>query len=79
MNYFYRGYFQTAEQRFLIEPLSEDSDGDHAVFKYEDAHGDTPRLCGVTNTSWDESEDGAPPRILKTRSRSSVRLPIHLR
>ncbi|XP_048043219.1 disintegrin and metalloproteinase domain-containing protein 28 [Megalobrama amblycephala] len=66
-----RGYFQTAEQRFLIEPLSEDSDGDHAVFKYEDAHGDTPRVCGVTNTSWDESEDGTPPRILKTRSRSS--------
>ncbi|KAG1958725.1 disintegrin and metalloproteinase domain-containing protein [Pimephales promelas] len=66
-----RGYFQTAEQRFLIEPLSEDGDGDHAVSKYEDALEDTPRLCGVTNTSWDESQDGAPPRILKTRSRLS--------
>lgn len=66
-----RGYFQTAEQRFLIEPLSEDSDGDHAVFKYEDVNEATPRVCGVTNTTWDESGDGVPPRILKTRSRSS--------
>jgi len=56
--------------------LSEDGDGDHAVSKYEDALEDTPRLCGVTNTSWDESQDGAPPRILKTRSRLSVRLSI---
>lgn len=76
VNYLHRGYFQTAEQRFLIEPLSEDGDGDHAVSKYEDALDDTPRVCGVTNTTWDESEDGAPPRILKTRSRSSVRLSI---
>ncbi|XP_067295026.1 disintegrin and metalloproteinase domain-containing protein 28 isoform X2 [Pseudorasbora parva] len=64
-----RGYFRTAEQRYLIEPLS--ADGDHAVLKYEDAQDDTPRVCGVTNTSWDEIGDGTPPRILKTRSRSS--------
>ncbi len=78
MNCFHRGYFQTEEQRFLIEPLSEDGDGDHAVFKYEDVNEETPRVCGVTNTTWDESEGGAPPRILKSRSRSSVRLSIHL-
>uniref|UniRef100_A0A8C1KL57 ADAM metallopeptidase domain 28 n=1 Tax=Cyprinus carpio TaxID=7962 RepID=A0A8C1KL57_CYPCA len=73
-----RGYFQTEEQRFLIEPLSEDGDGDHAVLKYEDVNKETPRVCGVTNTTWDKSEDGAPPRILKSRSRSSVRQSIHL-
>ncbi|XP_073717050.1 disintegrin and metalloproteinase domain-containing protein 28 isoform X2 [Misgurnus anguillicaudatus] len=66
-----RGYFQTAEQRFLIEPLSENTDGDHAVFKYEDIKEDKPAVCGVTNTSWDESQDGTPPRISKSRSRSS--------
>uniref|UniRef100_A0A672LCK2 Zinc metalloproteinase-disintegrin-like batroxstatin-1 n=1 Tax=Sinocyclocheilus grahami TaxID=75366 RepID=A0A672LCK2_SINGR len=66
-----RGYFQTEEQRFLIEPLSEDGDGDHAVFKNEDVNEETARVCGVTNTTWDESEEGAPPRILKSRSRSS--------
>uniref|UniRef100_A0A673K313 Zinc metalloproteinase-disintegrin-like batroxstatin-1 n=1 Tax=Sinocyclocheilus rhinocerous TaxID=307959 RepID=A0A673K313_9TELE len=60
------------EQRFLIEPLSQDGDGDHAVSKYEDVNEETPRVCGVTNTSWDESEEGAPPRILKSRSHSSV-------
>lgn len=78
MNCLHRGYFQTEEQRFLIEPLSEDGDGDHAVLKYEDVNKETPRVCGVTNTTWDKSEDGAPPRILKSRSRSSVRQSIHL-
>ncbi|XP_026107229.1 zinc metalloproteinase-disintegrin-like batroxstatin-1 [Carassius auratus] len=66
-----RGYFKTEEQRFLIEPLSEDGDGDHAVFKYGDVNEETPRVCGVTNTTWDEREEGAPPRILPSRSRSS--------
>uniref|UniRef100_A0A672JT52 Zinc metalloproteinase-disintegrin BlatH1-like n=1 Tax=Sinocyclocheilus grahami TaxID=75366 RepID=A0A672JT52_SINGR len=66
-----RGYLQTEEQRFLIEPLSQDGDGNHAVSKYENVNEETPRVCGVTNTSWDESEEGAPPRILKSRSRSS--------
>uniref|UniRef100_A0A671PTC2 Zinc metalloproteinase-disintegrin-like batroxstatin-1 n=1 Tax=Sinocyclocheilus anshuiensis TaxID=1608454 RepID=A0A671PTC2_9TELE len=68
-----RGYFQTEEQRFLIEPLSEDGDGDHAVFKNEDVNEEMARVCGVTNTTWDESEEGAPPRILKSRSRSSYK------
>uniref|UniRef100_A0A8C7WBP7 ADAM metallopeptidase domain 28 n=1 Tax=Oncorhynchus mykiss TaxID=8022 RepID=A0A8C7WBP7_ONCMY len=31
-----RGYFRTAAQRYLIEPLSGGDDGDHAVLKYED-------------------------------------------
>ncbi|KAA0717499.1 Disintegrin and metalloproteinase domain-containing protein 28 [Triplophysa tibetana] len=66
-----RGYFQTAEQRFLIEPLSENADGDHAVFKYEDIQEDKPAVCGVTNTSWDETGDGGPPRLSKSRSRLS--------
>ncbi|XP_035382386.1 disintegrin and metalloproteinase domain-containing protein 28 [Electrophorus electricus] len=63
-----RGYFQTAEQRFLIEPLSED--GDHAVLKYEDVNN-TPMVCGVTNTSWDTNTDGFPPHTGKSRSRFS--------
>ncbi|XP_051972555.1 zinc metalloproteinase-disintegrin-like batroxstatin-1 [Xyrauchen texanus] len=66
-----RGYFQTAEQRFLIEPLSEDDDGNHAVFEYDDINKDRPLVCGVTNTSWDETEDGFPPIVKKSRSRSS--------
>lgn len=74
MSCLHRGYFQTAEQRFLIEPLSENADGDHAVFKYEDINEDKPAVCGVTNTSWDESGDGVPPRLSKSRSRSSVSL-----
>uniref|UniRef100_A0A673YVV1 ADAM metallopeptidase domain 28 n=1 Tax=Salmo trutta TaxID=8032 RepID=A0A673YVV1_SALTR len=47
------GYFRTAAQRYLIEPLSGGDDGDHAVLKYED-QSSTPMLCGVTNTTWNE-------------------------
>ncbi|XP_030647675.1 disintegrin and metalloproteinase domain-containing protein 28 [Chanos chanos] len=64
-----RGYFQTAEQRYLIEPLSEDGEGDHAVLKFDDANNET-KTCGVTNTTW-EGVDSLPPRTSKSRSRAS--------
>ncbi|KAF5894121.1 zinc metalloproteinase-disintegrin-like crotastatin, partial [Clarias magur] len=54
-----RGYFQTAEQKFIIEPLSDDPNGDHAVIKYENVV-DTPRVCGVTNTTWHHIPEGFP-------------------
>ncbi|KAB5528302.1 hypothetical protein PHYPO_G00138690 [Pangasianodon hypophthalmus] len=63
-----RGYFQTAEQRYLIEPLSEDGNGDHAVLKYEEVT-DTPMVCGVTNTTWEPAD--LPPYTSKSKSRSS--------
>ncbi|KAJ8396988.1 hypothetical protein AAFF_G00013110 [Aldrovandia affinis] len=62
-----RGYFRTAAQRYLIEPLSGDDTGDHAVLKYEDQNTE-PTLCGVTNTTW---EPEYPPVISRTRSRAS--------
>lgn len=62
-----RGYFKTASQRYLIEPLSGDEAGDHAVLKYED-QSSTPSVCGVTNTSWDISY---PPTTSRSRSRAS--------
>ncbi|XP_035291398.1 zinc metalloproteinase-disintegrin-like brevilysin H2a [Anguilla anguilla] len=61
-----RGYFKTAEQRYLIEPLSGDDTGDHAVLRYESL-STTPSVCGVTNTSW---EPDYPPFTSRTRSRS---------
>ncbi|KAF5894120.1 zinc metalloproteinase-disintegrin-like batroxstatin-1, partial [Clarias magur] len=54
-----RGYFQIAEQKFIIEPLSEDLDGDHAVIKYENVT-DTPTVCGVINTTWHNIPEGFP-------------------
>lgn len=65
----FRGYFQTAEQRYLIEPMSQETDGDHAVLKYEEVTS-TPAVCGTTNTSWDSVD--LPPYTSKSRSRSSV-------
>ncbi|XP_031426298.1 disintegrin and metalloproteinase domain-containing protein 28 [Clupea harengus] len=62
-----RGYVRTAEQRFLIEPMSEDKDGDHAVLKFEDVP-DKPMTCGVTNTSWDPEY---PLRTSRSRSRAA--------
>ncbi|XP_029916617.1 disintegrin and metalloproteinase domain-containing protein 28 isoform X2 [Myripristis murdjan] len=63
-----RGYFKTSAQSYLIEPLSGEDEGDHAVFKY-DEHKNKPMVCGVTNTTW--SSDFEPP-TRRRRSRSSV-------
>ncbi|KAJ8380054.1 hypothetical protein SKAU_G00008320 [Synaphobranchus kaupii] len=62
-----RGYIKTAEQRYLIEPLSGDDTGDHALLNYEDQNTSDPPLCGVTNTSW---EPDYPPFTSRTRSRA---------
>ncbi|KAM6965346.1 disintegrin and metalloproteinase domain-containing protein 28 [Aplochiton taeniatus] len=62
-----RGYFKTASQKYLIEPLSGEDDGDHAVLKYEDQNS-PPAVCGVTNTTW---EGGIEPPTSRTRSRAS--------
>ncbi|KAK2837727.1 hypothetical protein Q5P01_014939 [Channa striata] len=62
-----RGYFRTSAQRYLIEPLSENDEGDHAVVKVDDQIP-TPAVCGVTNTSW--SDDFEPPTS-RSRSRAA--------
>ncbi|XP_061117392.1 zinc metalloproteinase-disintegrin-like batroxstatin-1 [Conger conger] len=69
-----RGYFKTAEQRYLMEPLSGDDTGDHAVLKYENLDTDKPAVCGVTNTSW---EPDYPPFTSKTRSRAGGPSSLH--
>ncbi|KAL0979178.1 hypothetical protein UPYG_G00181780 [Umbra pygmaea] len=60
------GYFRTAAQRYLIEPLSGGDEGDHAVMTY-DNQSSTPMVCGVTNTSWNEDY---PPITSRSRSRA---------
>ncbi|XP_061622719.1 disintegrin and metalloproteinase domain-containing protein 28 isoform X2 [Phyllopteryx taeniolatus] len=62
-----RGYFRTAAQRYLIEPLAGDDEGDHAVTKFHEEDR-TPAVCGVTNTTW--STDFEPPTS-RSRSRSA--------
>ncbi|XP_064827290.1 zinc metalloproteinase-disintegrin-like brevilysin H2a isoform X1 [Oncorhynchus masou masou] len=64
------GYFRTAAQRYLIEPLSGGDDGDHAVLKYED-QSSKPMLCGVTNTTWNEDYPDYPSITSRSRSRAS--------
>ncbi|XP_054853370.1 zinc metalloproteinase-disintegrin-like NaMP [Eublepharis macularius] len=52
-----RGYFKSRGKRYLIEPLKLSDSEAHAVYKYENLENDdSPKLCGVTNTTW-ESED----------------------
>ncbi|CAB1320018.1 unnamed protein product, partial [Coregonus sp. 'balchen'] len=67
--HFYYGYFRTATQRYLIEPLSGGDDGDHAVLKYEDQNS-KPMLCGVTNTTWNVDY---PSTASRSRSRASYK------
>ncbi|XP_017289473.1 disintegrin and metalloproteinase domain-containing protein 28 [Kryptolebias marmoratus] len=61
-----RGYFRTSAQKYLIEPLSSDDEGDHAVTTFNSSSF-TPAVCGVTNTTW--NDDFEPPTS-RSRSRS---------
>ncbi|XP_061907495.1 disintegrin and metalloproteinase domain-containing protein 28 [Entelurus aequoreus] len=62
-----RGYFRTSAQRYMIDPLSGDDEGDHAVMEFNETEY-TPAVCGVTNTTW--STDFEPPTS-RSRSRSA--------
>ncbi|XP_043939056.1 zinc metalloproteinase-disintegrin-like batroxstatin-2 isoform X1 [Protopterus annectens] len=55
------GYFQTAEQRYLIEPLMVNDTGVHAVYRYENITNG-PKVCGVTNDTW----EGGGPKLSRT-------------
>ncbi|KAF7661447.1 hypothetical protein LDENG_00261690 [Lucifuga dentata] len=68
-----RGYFKTAAQKYLIEPLSADDEGDHAVMTYNESKS-TPAVCGVTNTTW--SNDFEPPTS-RSRSRAAGPSIVH--
>uniref|UniRef100_A0A2I4BR15 Disintegrin and metalloproteinase domain-containing protein 28 n=1 Tax=Austrofundulus limnaeus TaxID=52670 RepID=A0A2I4BR15_AUSLI len=63
-----RGYFRTSAQKYLIEPLSGDDEGDHAVTTFNSSSF-TPAVCGVTNSTW--NDDYEPPTS-RSRSRSGV-------
>ncbi|CAH2275033.1 zinc metallo ase-disintegrin-like crotastatin [Pelobates cultripes] len=43
------GVIHTRSRRFLIEPLNATDSDEHAVYEDKD---ETPRTCGVTNTTW---------------------------
>ncbi|XP_008333884.1 zinc metalloproteinase-disintegrin-like batroxstatin-3 [Cynoglossus semilaevis] len=63
-----RGYFRTSAQRYLIEPLTANDEGDHAVTAINENEKEiSPAVCGVTNTTW--SDDFEPPTS-HSRSRS---------
>ncbi|KAM5172099.1 zinc metalloproteinase-disintegrin-like VLAIP-B [Mantella aurantiaca] len=47
------GLIHTRKRRFVIEPLNKTDDGEHAI--YEDKE-ETPKTCGVTNTSYTEGK-----------------------
>uniref|UniRef100_A0A8C6T1J1 ADAM metallopeptidase domain 28 n=1 Tax=Neogobius melanostomus TaxID=47308 RepID=A0A8C6T1J1_9GOBI len=65
-----RGYFRTSARRYLIEPLTSEPEGDHAVVPVheEDSSESTPAVCGVANTTW--NDDYEPPTG-RSRSRSA--------
>ncbi|KAM4677139.1 zinc metalloproteinase-disintegrin-like VLAIP-B [Discoglossus pictus] len=55
------GLIQTQGQRYIIEPLNKTENEDHIVYEEKE----TPRTCGVTNTTWMEGN------ITKTSRASS--------
>ncbi|XP_013921430.1 PREDICTED: snake venom metalloproteinase-disintegrin-like mocarhagin [Thamnophis sirtalis] len=53
-----KGYFKNQGEKYLIEPMKLSDSEAHAVYKYEnlEEEDDTPKICGVTNTTWDSDE-----------------------
>uniref|UniRef100_A0A6J0SQD1 Zinc metalloproteinase-disintegrin-like NaMP n=1 Tax=Pogona vitticeps TaxID=103695 RepID=A0A6J0SQD1_9SAUR len=53
-----RGYFKSRGKRYVIEPLKLSDSEAHAVFRYEslEQEDETPKICGVTNTTWQSEE-----------------------
>lgn len=45
-----RGAIHTRNRRFVIEPLNQTDDGGHVIYEEKE----TPKTCGVTNTTWTE-------------------------
>ncbi|KAM9311984.1 zinc metalloproteinase-disintegrin-like protein H3 [Gastrophryne carolinensis] len=43
------GVFHLRKRRFLMEPLNQTDDGEHVVYETKE---ETPKTCGVTNTTW---------------------------
>ncbi|CAL8335632.1 unnamed protein product [Gadus morhua 'NCC'] len=82
-----RGYFQTAAQRYAIEPLAAAAaagegdheggdEGDHAVTALGDwpaptQPGPAPSVCGVTNTTWEDGGADFEPPTGRSRSRAA--------
>ncbi|XP_044134854.1 zinc metalloproteinase-disintegrin-like crotastatin [Bufo gargarizans] len=53
------GLIHTRNRRFMIEPLNRTDNGEHAVFEPKE---ETPRTCGVTNTTWREGKTSKSSR-----------------
>ncbi|XP_078522723.1 zinc metalloproteinase-disintegrin-like VLAIP-B isoform X1 [Lissotriton helveticus] len=66
------GYFRTKEQRYLIEPLQRAEGEDHAVYPYESVE-DTPKTCGVTNTTWEGGKTKSSRAMTSTQKQEFLK------
>lgn len=66
------GYFRTKQQRYLIEPLQLAEGEDHAVYPYESLE-DTPKTCGVTNTSWEGGKTKSSRAMTSTQKQEFLK------
>ncbi|KAI4875240.1 hypothetical protein NFI96_010706 [Prochilodus magdalenae] len=66
-----RGFFRTEGQDYMIEPLTDNKTGEHAVFKAEFLKG-SDFTCGVTNQSMDSALPTFNIRVQQQAKRSAL-------
>lgn len=64
------GLIHTRNRRFLIEPLNQTDNGEHAVFENK---GEAPRTCGVTNSTWTEGKASKSSRSSNTEKQNFLK------
>ncbi|XP_058049974.1 zinc metalloproteinase-disintegrin-like 2d [Ahaetulla prasina] len=62
----FRGYFKYQRETYLIEPMKLSDSEAHAVYKAENVEkeDETPKICGVTQTTWESYEPIKKPSQL---------------
>ncbi|XP_068129635.1 zinc metalloproteinase-disintegrin-like VLAIP-B [Hyperolius riggenbachi] len=65
-----RGLIHTRNRRYLIEPLNQMDDGEHAVYESTE---ETPKTCGVTNETWVEGKVSKSSRSSNTAQQAFLK------
>ncbi|XP_068130830.1 zinc metalloproteinase-disintegrin-like VLAIP-B isoform X2 [Hyperolius riggenbachi] len=62
------GVFHARNRRYLIEPLNQTDDGEHAVYESPE---EPPKTCGVTNETWVEGKVSKSSRSSNTADKQA--------
>uniref|UniRef100_A0A098M216 Metalloproteinase (Type III) 6b n=1 Tax=Hypsiglena sp. JMG-2014 TaxID=1550645 RepID=A0A098M216_9SAUR len=77
-----KGHFKHQGETYFIEPLKLSNNEAHAVYKHEslEKEDETPKTCGVTQTTWesDESIEKSPQLALTSQQERYLQAPKYI-